>query len=104
MSSQGFTDGDNTLLCAWDASLQHEEVISHDAIVREAPHRGNSFLRGIVLGRSVVFINTGADTIDFFVQFGSVVITIYEKSPLIALSQQMRLHSTYVDLHGRPKT
>lgn len=48
------SQGDDALLRAHAASLDHDEVVVHFAVVGETAHRCDGFLRKIVLGGSVV--------------------------------------------------
>ena len=39
-----FAEGDNTLLGTRNGTLEHEEVILHDTVVRETAHRSDGLL------------------------------------------------------------
>lgn len=48
---------DHTLLRAHAASLDHDEVVIHFTIMREATHRGDALVCKIILRRSIVLHN-----------------------------------------------
>ena len=77
MNHERLADGNNTLLGTRDGSLEHQEVVLDDTVVREATHRRNSLLRDIVLSRCVGLVSTTADTVDLLVEFGTVVVAVY---------------------------
>ena len=74
----GFSQKSESLLGSDGASLDDDEIVSNDTVVRESSHRSDVLFSnivgsgGVVLG-SVSF--TLSDSVDFLVQFGSVVVT-----------------------------
>lgn len=77
VNHQALAQSDDTLFGTRDRSLQHEVVVLDNAIVRESTHGCDSLGGGIVLGRSVLLIGTGAYAINFLVELSAMMIAVY---------------------------
>ena len=77
MNHETLADGNDTLLCARNGSLEHEEVVLDDTVMRESTHGRDGFLGRIGFGRCVVLVSARSDTVNLFVEFCPVVITIW---------------------------
>lgn len=73
--TERLSEGDGALSAANDGSLDEEEVVADSAVMGEATHGGDGFLRDIVVGGSVAAVLTGAKSVDLLVDHGSVVET-----------------------------
>ena len=76
MHHQALADGQYTLLGARNATLEHQEVVLHDTVVREATKRGDALVGGIRLGRTVVRVLAKSDAINLLVEFRAVVVAV----------------------------
>lgn len=76
MHHQALADGQYTLLGTGNATLEHQEVILHDAVVREATEWRDALVGGIRLGRTVLRIFAKTDTIDLLVELRAVVVAV----------------------------
>ena len=76
MHHQALADGQDTLLGPGNATLEHQEVILHDTVMREAAERGDGLVGGIRVGRTVVRIVTKTDAVDLLVELCAVVVTV----------------------------
>lgn len=86
-SSSSFVDlvseHQRSLLGSNATSLDHDEVISDNTVMRESSHRGDVLLSQIVLGGSVVggsFVGGLSDSVDLLSDLSSVVITVVTSS------------------------
>ena len=76
MDHKRLTKGDHSLLSSRNRSLENQEVILDDTVVREATHRRDAFLSDIRLCGGVGFITARAYSVNFFVEFRTMVITV----------------------------
>lgn len=76
MDHQALSDRQHTLLCAGHATLEHQEVILHDAIVRETAKGCDRLFSSISISATVLWVIACANTIDLLVQLGTVVVAI----------------------------
>ena len=76
MDHERLADGNDTLLGSRDGTLQHEVVVLHDTIVREATHGCNRLLGNVVLSRSVALVIAAANTVDLLVKLSTVVVAV----------------------------
>ena len=83
MNHEGFTEGDDTLLGSRDRTLEEEEVILNDTVVRETTQGSDSLLRDILIGGGVVVFFTEANTVDLLVDLRSVVVTVCKVEALL---------------------
>mmetsp|Transcript_30173 Transcript_30173/g.75997 ORF Transcript_30173/g.75997 Transcript_30173/m.75997 type:complete len:203 (-) Transcript_30173:212-820(-) len=77
LGQQGLTKGDEALAAAHDRALDHDPVLIHLTVVREAADGGDSLLGQIVLGHGIVRVVLGGlpDAVDFLVDLRAVVVT-----------------------------
>lgn len=76
VNHQTLPDSQDALLGAGDRTLEHEEVILHDSVVRESTEGSDALVCRISVRRTVLGVSAGADSVDLFVQFGTVMISI----------------------------
>ena len=69
------SEGEDSLLGTNCASLDHEEVVVDDTVVRESTKRGDSLVGNITGSGSVGGITSLSDSVDLLVGLSSVVIT-----------------------------
>lgn len=72
---EGLSEEKESLLGTDATSLQDEEVLSDDTVVRETTQRSNVLFSDIEFGGGVVLDSaafTLSDSVDFLVKFGSV--------------------------------
>ena len=74
------TDGKNTLLHTRAATLDHDKVVLHNTVVREATHRGDRLLRRVKLRRGRGLVSTVTNAVDLLVQLSTVVVTILTRA------------------------
>ena len=103
VNHERLADGDDTLLGSGDGALQHEVVILDDTVVRETTHGGNVLLGDVVFSRGVGFVVATVDTVDLFVEFRTVVVTVYVHR-LVHGQRLSKLECAYFDQHGQPRT
>jgi hypothetical protein len=75
---QGLSQHENSLFGSYDTSLDHQEIVSNDTVMRESSQRGDVFVGQISVSGSIVLdsgIGTFTNSVNFFVNFGSMVIT-----------------------------
>jgi hypothetical protein len=72
-------EGHDTLFGTRDGALEHQEVVLDDTVVREASHRGDRLLGDVRVGRGITLVAGGTNTVDLFVELGTVVVTICER-------------------------
>jgi hypothetical protein len=78
--------GYHTLPCSRYRTLQHQEIVLDYTIVGETTHRRDFFLGDIMLGRGIGFVFTRSNSVNLFVEFRAVVISVYEmRRPLSTL-------------------
>jgi len=70
------TEGDDTLLGTRDRALEHQEVVLHNTVVREATHRRDGLRCDVRLSGSVTRISARADAVNLLVELGTVVVTV----------------------------
>ena len=84
LREEGFAQNDDTLRDTEDGTLEHEELVANDAIVREATHRVDGLLGWISLRcrverrRRAVLLELGglADAVDLLVHLRAVVVSV----------------------------
>ena len=76
MHHQALTDSQYTLLGAGNATLEHQKVILHDAVVRETTERRYALVGGIRLSRTVVRIFAETDAVDLLIELCAVVVAV----------------------------
>lgn len=76
MDHERLTDGDDTFLCSRDRTLEHQEVILHNTVVREATHRRDGLLRDVRVRGSITRISARADAVNLLVEFRTMVVTV----------------------------
>lgn len=76
MDHERLTEGDDTLLGTRDRALEHQEVVLHNTVVREATHRRDGLRCDVRLGGSVARISARADAVNLLVELGTVVVTV----------------------------
>jgi len=77
---EGFSEGENSLLCSHCSSFDHQIVFTDGTVVRESSERSDGLLGDVGFGGSVgsslLSESRFSDTIDLFVAFGSVMVTM----------------------------
>merc|ERR1711972_120284 len=75
--NQRLAQGQDTALGARDATLEHEPVLSDNAVVGETTHGGDRLLGQVVLSGSVlgVLLQALANLVDLLVDLGAVMET-----------------------------
>lgn len=76
MDHERLTEGDDTLLGTRDRALEHQEVVLHNTVVREATHRRDGLRCDVRLSGSVTRISARADAVNLLVELGTVVVTV----------------------------
>lgn len=71
-----FSESDYTLLGTSNATLENQEIVLHNTVMREATHGGDRLLRRVEFGGGVVFVVALSDAVDLLVDLRSVVITV----------------------------
>eukprot|EP01084_Bolivina_argentea_P258173 435146_1 len=76
LGGHGAAEGDDATAGAGDGALEHDEVVADGTVADEATHGGDGLLGQIVLGLSVVGVNSGglAELVDLLVELGTVVV------------------------------
>jgi len=70
-----FSECNNSFFGSSNTSFNHNEIVFDDTVVGETSHWGNSFISQISSGSGVVWFSSFGHSVDFFVDFGSVMIT-----------------------------
>ena len=73
-------DGQNTLLHTRASTLDHDEVVLHHTVVREATHGGDRLLSRVELSRGRGLVSTVANAVDLLVQLSTVVVTVLTRA------------------------
>lgn len=68
-------ENDRSLLATKDLTLEKEEVVVDNTVVREATHGSDFLLNGVLGARGVGGVVTGTDPEDLLVDFGTGVVT-----------------------------
>ena len=76
MDHKRFTKGDHSLLGSRNGSLEDQEIILDDAVVREATHWRDTLLGDVRFCRGVGGITARTNPVNFFVEFRTMVITV----------------------------
>jgi len=70
-----FSQGEDSLSGSSGGTLDHEEVFADHSVVMEATHGVDRFFGHIELSRATLAISAFADSVDLFVDIGSVEVT-----------------------------
>lgn len=70
------TKGKNTLLSTRAATLDHDEVVLHNTVVRETTHGSDGLLRKIGFSGGVLLVVTSTNTVDLLVDLSTVEVTV----------------------------
>jgi len=73
---KGSAEGENALSGANYGTLQKQEVVSNDTIVRETSHWSDSLFGEVGFRGGVLDVGGFADTVDFLVDFGTVEVAV----------------------------
>jgi len=78
LGEEGLAQGEDAALGADDATLEHQELLVDDTVVRETAHRGDGLLGKIGFGASVGLVlgDRFTDAVDLLVHLGTVMITV----------------------------
>ena len=76
MHHERLAKSDYTLLGTRYGTLQQDKVILDDTVVGEATQRRDLLFGNVRFCRRIRLIPTGTDAIDFFVEFGTMVIPV----------------------------
>lgn len=76
MHHQALADGQYALLGAGHATLEHQKVVLHDTVVREATERRDALVGGICLSRTVICVVAETDAVDLLIELCAVVVAI----------------------------
>jgi len=87
VGDERFAEGQDPLLGADTAALEHHKVVLDFSVVREATHWSDGFIGEIGLGSSVVLdqftailVDSLTDSVDLLVDLGTVVVTFLTRS------------------------
>jgi hypothetical protein len=78
LGEDGSSEHQDLFLGSNDTSLNHQEVISNNSVMRESSHRGDDLVGQVVVGGGVVIASSSGsftDSVDLFVHFSSVVVS-----------------------------
>jgi len=75
VGDEGLSEGQDTLLGTNASALNHDKVLVHNAVMREAAQRSDGLLRDVILCGSVALVITLTNAVDLLVDFCSVMIT-----------------------------
>jgi hypothetical protein len=73
---EGLPQGQHSLLSSNGTTLQHQPILSDDTIVREPTNRGDVLLSVIILSGSIILLSGLSNTVDLFVDLGTMMVTI----------------------------
>ena len=76
MHHQRFSEGDHTLLGSGNRSLQDEEVVLDDTVMREATHGCDHLFSDVRFCGGVTVVVSRTDAVDLLVELGTVVVTV----------------------------
>jgi len=78
LREEGLPEGDDSLLGASDATLEHHPVLVDHTVVGETTHGGDGLLGEIVLGGGSVGLDSQSltDSVDLLVDLSSLVVTV----------------------------
>jgi len=103
-----FSEGDNSFSWSSSGSFDHEEVFTNHTVVMESAHGVDGFLSNIELGRAALVVSSLSDSVDLFVDFGSVEVTSLTStgngvldSARMPCSDTSNLSETLVSLSGK---
>mmetsp|Transcript_68995 Transcript_68995/g.206934 ORF Transcript_68995/g.206934 Transcript_68995/m.206934 type:complete len:433 (-) Transcript_68995:116-1414(-) len=77
---EGLADGDDALLGADDAALDHDKVLADQAVVREAADRVDRLLRQVEVGAAAVGVARLANAVDLLVHLRPVVVAVLTRA------------------------
>jgi len=82
LGEEGLAESEDATLGADDATLQDQELLVNDTVVREAAHGGDGLLGEIGVGGGVVLVllKRLTDTVDLLVHLGAVMVTVLTSS------------------------
>ena len=83
LSEEGLSENERALLDTDNTTLDHEEVLVDDTVVRETTHGGDVLLNTVSLASGVVLNTshgTSTDSVDLLVDLSSVMVTILTSS------------------------
>jgi hypothetical protein len=78
LGEEGFSEHKDSFFGSDDTSFDHEEVISDNTIMGESSEGGDGFVSEILVGGSIIGASSSgsfSDSVDFFIHFGSVMVT-----------------------------
>ena len=76
VNHQRLADRDDTLLRARDRTLEHEEVVLNNTVVREATHGRDGFFGRVEFGTRIRLVGAFTDAVDLLVELRAVVVTV----------------------------
>lgn len=77
---EGLSESEDTLLGTDDATLEDEEVVVDDTIVRESTHGVDGLLGNVRVSRSRSVRRSVSDSVDLLVELSSVVVSVLTSS------------------------
>ena len=80
VGAQVLAEGDDTLLRADNATLDHDPVVLDHTIVGETTHGCDALLSKVGRGGSVVLLALLANAVDLLVELGTVMVTVLTRS------------------------
>ena len=79
VDNERLADGDDTLLCSGDGTLEHDVVVLDNTVVGEATHGCDGLLGNVAIGRRVGLIVTRTDAVDLLVDLRTVMVTVWRR-------------------------
>jgi len=112
---EGFSEGDSSLFGSADTSLDHDEIVLDKTVMDETTNWVDRFVSDIDFGGTIVVdffavdgVESGSDTVDLLVDFGSVMVSLLtgssdgeSNSRWMPGSNTGDLSETFVGLSGK---
>jgi hypothetical protein len=76
VGDEGLADGDDTLLSTSNTTLDHQEVLVDNTVVRETTHGGDRLLSDIEISSARLLVASLTNTVDLLVDLGTVMVTV----------------------------
>ncbi len=80
MDTESLPEGDNPLPGTGNTTLDHDEVVLDDTVVRPSTERVDGLLGDVSLGSTGSLVETVGDSVDLLVHLGTVMVTILTRS------------------------
>jgi hypothetical protein len=77
---ESVSEGDDPLSGTGDTSLEHDKVVSDIGVSRPTTEGVDVLLRDVEVGRGVLGVRAGSDSVDLLVHLGSLMVTVLTRS------------------------